>query len=62
MFKLNFSNDGHRFKLSKGQKSWDLEVYKNGEMVLFDFFSHEEDDSIVYAIQKARNILRRALC
>jgi hypothetical protein len=62
MFKLNFKNDGHKFKLQKGQKSWDLEIYKDGKLVLFDFFSHEEDDSMFYAIQEARAILRRALC
>lgn len=60
--KFNFKNDGHKFKLKKVQKSWDLEIYKDDKLVLFDFFSHEEDDSIIYAIQEARNILRKALC
>lgn len=60
--KFNFKNDGHYFKLSKGAKKWDLEVFKNDELVLFSDFSHEEDDSIIYAIKEARNILRRALC
>ena len=59
--KLNFKTDGHSFKLEKGQKCWDVEIFKDDKLVMFSDMEQEENEGLFGTIQRARQILKIAI-
>ena len=57
---IKFKEDGHRLELQKGQRSWDLEVYRDDKLVLFDDFPIKGNEGILQAMSKATDILNLA--